>query len=79
MRVMVVSHSPQSMTKMNGIVMHDRCALRRLDERGLVDGLWMTCVRLVQQGGYLRTLFLAVPLWQLTSAHVSLTGQAVTT
>ncbi len=67
------------LTKMNGLIIRDRHDAATSERNKLVDGLWMTCARLVNHGGYLHTLFFAAPLWQLTHAPMSVTGQAVTT
>ncbi|ULA59854.1 MAG: hypothetical protein LZF60_160184 [Nitrospira sp.] len=47
------------MTKMNGMSIRGRFEWRINDQHQLVDELWMTCARLVKEGGYLRILFLA--------------------
>ena len=67
------------LTKMNGLLIRECRDARTIDRNELVDGLWMTCARLVNHGGYLCTMFFASALWQLTHAPMSVTGQAVTT
>ena len=66
--------------KKDCLLMYGRFDPRTHDEHEHVDGLWMTCGWPVKEGGYLTAhLVFSDPLWQLTSAHVSVTGQAVTT
>lgn len=78
-----VRHGPVTcaarLTKMNGWLIRECREARTIEWNEPVDGLWMTCARLVNHGGYLRTLFFTAALWQLTHAPMSVTGQAVTT
>lgn len=59
------------MTKLNGMEISARCDVRANDQNHLVDGLWMTCARLVQHSGYVGNLFFPASLWQLTHAPMS--------
>lgn len=68
-----------SLTQKIGLVLRRRLDSPATDPNLFVDGLWMTCVRLVRDSGYLRSLFLPVPYVSLRQLINSVRGQAVTT
>jgi len=71
--------NPAPLTQKIGLLLPQRLDSPATDPGLFVDGLWMTCGRLVRDSGYLRSLFLPVPYGSLRQLINSIRSQAVTT
>lgn len=71
--------NPAPLTQKPGMPRHERLDSPATDPSLFVDGLWMTCVRLVRNSGYLRSLFLRAPYGSLRQLINSDRSQAVIT